>query len=150
VHWSEEGFLPIFVVITNEGDQPISLTGMQAQFITTRRDKIPPATNDDLYRRLSHISTGSTNPIPLPIPKKPKGSVSKKAQQEIDQAQFTAKAVEPHSTQSGFLFFDVSGISAPLPGAHFYLTGVRSGKGSELMYFEIPLEKYLTAPSKVN
>jgi len=60
---------------------------------------------------------------------------------------FNAKAVEPHSTQSGFLFFDVSGLSAPLPGAHFYLTGVRDAKGTELMYFEIPFEKYLTAPS---
>jgi hypothetical protein len=150
IHWSEEGFLPVFLVITNEGDQPISLAGMQAEFITARRDKIPAANNDELYRRLAHISTGSTNPLPLPIPKKPKGSLSKKAQQEIDQAQFEAKAVEPHSTQSGFLFFDVSGLSAPMPGAHFYLTGVRNAKGTELMYFEIPLEKYLTAPSKPN
>jgi hypothetical protein len=150
VHWSEEGFLPIFLVITNNGDEPIALTSMQAEFITARRDKIPPANNDDLYRRLAHISTGSTNPLPLPIPKKPKGALSKKAQQEIDESQFSAKAVEAHSTQSGFLFFDVSGISTPLPGAHFYLTGVRNAKGTELMYFEIPLENYLTAPAKSN
>jgi hypothetical protein len=56
--------------------------------------------------------------------------------------------VEPHSTQSGFMFFDVSGISVPLAGAHFYLTGVRNSKGDELMYFEVPLEKYLTAPGE--
>lgn len=148
VHWSEEGYLPVFLVITNDGDQPVSLVDMQAQFITSRRDKISPATNDDLYRRLSHISTGGTNPLPLPIPKKPKAAVSKKAQQEIDEAQFSAKAVEPHSTQAGFLFFDVSGISAPEPGAHIYLTGLRNAKGTELMYFEIPLEKYLVAPPK--
>jgi hypothetical protein len=150
VHWSQEGFLPVFLVITNDTDQPVALTGMQAEFITARRDKIPPANNDDLYRRLAHISAGGTNPLPLPIPKKPKGALSKKTQQEIDEAQFDAKAVEPHSTQSGFLFFDVSGISAPLPGAHFYLTGVKNAKGTELMYFEVPLENYLTAPSKTN
>jgi hypothetical protein len=45
------------------------------------------------------------------------------------------------------MFFDVSGISTPLAGANFYLTGVRDSKGNELMYFEIPLEKYLSAPS---
>ena len=61
-----------------------------------------------------------------------------------------AKAVEPHSTQVGFLFFDVSGISVPLAGAHFYLTGVRDARGNELMYFEVPLEKYLSAPAKSN
>lgn len=150
VHWSEEGFLPVFLVITNDGDQPVALTDMQAEFITAHKDKIPAASYDDLYRRLAHASGGGTNPLPLPIPKKPKGAISKKTQQEIDAAQFSAKAVEPHSTQSGFLFFDVSGISAPLPGAHVYVTGVRSAKGSELMYFEIPLESYLSAPAKAN
>jgi hypothetical protein len=148
VHWNDEGYLPIFLVIQNDGDQPISLANMQAEFVTAHRAKIVPATNDDLYRRLSHVSASGTSPLPLPIPKKPKGGVSKKAQEEINRAQFDAKAVEPHSTQSGFLFFDVSGISTPLPGAHVYLTGVRDSKGNELMYFEIPLEKYLAAPAE--
>ena len=66
--------------------------------------------------------------------------------EEIQSAQFGARAVEPHTTQSGFLFFDVSGISTPLAGAHFYLTGVRDSNGDELMYFEITLENYLSAP----
>ena len=79
-----------------------------------------------------------------------KGGLSKQAIEEIQNAQFVAKAVEPHSSQAGFFFFDVSGISVPLAGAHFYLTGVRDAKGNELMYFEIPLEKYLSAPAKSN
>lgn len=141
VKWEEEGFLPIFLVVTNDSDQPITLAAMQAQLITSRREKLGAASNDDLYRRLSHISASrSTYPIPFPRTKV-KGAVGKKALDEIDAAQFTAKAVEPHSTQSGFLFFDVSGISSPLAGARFYLTGIRDGKGNELMYFEIPFEK---------
>jgi len=32
-----------------------------------------------------------------------------------------------------------------LPGAHFYLTGVRDSSGNDLMYFEVPLDKYLEA-----
>jgi len=141
VKWNEEGLLPIFLVVTNDGDQPVSLAGMQAQLITARREKLASASNDDLYRRLSHISAGRS-PYPLPFPRtKVKGAVGKKALDEIDAAQFTAKAVEPHSTQSGFLFFDVSGISSPLAGARFYLTGLRDGKGSDLLYFEIPFEK---------
>ena len=35
-------------------------------------------------------------------------------------------------------------MSQPLAGAHLYVTGVRDGNGSELMFFDIPLEKYLT------
>jgi hypothetical protein len=147
VHYSEIGFMPIFVVVTNDSDQPISLSASKSELVTHDRTKIPPATDDDLYRRIARpISGVSTNP--LPWPKKTKGTVSKEAQEEIQNSQFAARAVEPHSTQSGFVFFDVSGISAPLAGANFYLTGVHDAKGNELMYFEVPLEKYLSAPNK--
>jgi hypothetical protein len=151
VKYSEEGFIPIYVVITNDGDQPVALAGMKAQLVTVNRSKISPASVDDLYRRLSHPSaTGKPSPLPWPS-KKVKGTVSKSTQDELQNAQFAARAVEPHTTQAGFMFFDVSGISPPLAGAHFYLTGVRDGSGNELMYFEIPLEKYLSAPQpKVN
>jgi hypothetical protein len=146
VSFGDEGFLPIFLVITNDGDQPISLTKMSAQLITVDRSKIYAATEEDIYRRLSHPSApGKPSPLPFPS-KKVKGTVSKQTRDEIEKAQFIARAVEPHSTQSGFLFFDVSGISTPLAGAHVYLTGVQDAKGTELMYFEIPLEKYLSAP----
>src|SRR5215467_4399723 len=47
VHWNEEGYLPVFLVITNDSDQPIALTSMQGQLVTARRDKISPATTDD-------------------------------------------------------------------------------------------------------
>jgi hypothetical protein len=147
VHYNDVGLLPIFVVITNDGEQPVSLSGMKAEFVTVDRIKIPPATEDDIYRRIAR-PPGTISPNPLPWPKKAKGSVSKDAMEEIQNAQFAAKAVEPHGTQSGFMFFDVSGISTPLAGARFYLTGVRDAKGNELMYFEVPLEKYLSAPAK--
>jgi len=145
--YNEEGLLPIFVVITNDGDQPVALGGMRAEFVTVDRTKIPRATEDDMYRRLARPSS-APNASPLPWPKKVKGGISQQTRDEISRSQFAAKAVEPHSTQSGFMFFDVSGISTPLAGANFYLTGINDAKGNELMYFEIPLEKYLTAPAK--
>ena len=37
VHYNDEGFLPIFMVITNDGDQAVSLTGMKAQLVTVNR-----------------------------------------------------------------------------------------------------------------
>jgi hypothetical protein len=147
-HYSDSGFMPIFVVLTNDGDQPVSLAGMKAQLITVDRTKIPPATEDDMYRRFTRPPSGNISPSPLPWPRKSKGGVNKDLMEEIQNAQFAARAVEPHSTQAGFMFFDVSGISTPLAGARFYLTGVRNAKGNELMYFEVALEKYLSAPVK--
>lgn len=149
VHYSEIGFMPIFVIVTNDGDQPISLAGTKAELITVDRTKISPATEDDIYRRIAQpTGAGPSPPNRLPWPKKDKSAVSKDAQEEIQNSMFAARAVEPHSTQAGFMYFDVAGISAPLAGANFYLTGVHDAKGNELMYFEVPLEKYLSAPAK--
>jgi hypothetical protein len=147
VRYNDYGFVPIFVVITNDGNQPISLTDSEPELVTHDRSKIPRATEEDIYRRIAREPRGpSANP--LPWPKKAKGTINPKVQEEVEDAQFAARAVEPHSTQSGFMFFDVSGIQAPLAGANFYLTGVRDAKGNELMYFEVPLEKYLSAPAR--
>ena len=148
VNYRNYGYMPVFFVITNDGDQPVSLVGMNAQLNTKDRSKLFPATTDDLLRRLSHPTRNDRqNTLPIPLPKKEvKGGVSRKTWDEIEQAQFGAKAVEPHSTARGFLFFDISGISNPLAGASFYLMGVHDAKGNELMYFEIPMEKYLSAP----
>lgn len=147
INYREIGMLPIFLVITNDSDQAISLLDMKAQLVTTDRTKITAATRDDLYRRLSRPSA-STSSYPLPFPrKKVKGGVSEKALDELDSAGFAAKAVEPHATQSGFVFFDVSGISTPLAGAHLYLMGLRNGNGNDLMYFDIAMEKYLGTPA---
>jgi hypothetical protein len=142
VKYIEVGYLPIFMVITNDGDETISLTGMKAQLVTADRTKLSPAYEDDLYRRLSRPKQASRAPLPIPLPPKIKGSVGQRALDEIQNAHFAAKAVEPHSTQSGFLFFEITGISHPLDGAQFYLTGVKNARGGDLMYFEVPLDKY--------
>lgn len=149
IPYADVDMLPIFIIITNNGDQPIALTGMKVEFITSKRTKLAPATQDDLYRRLSHTHRPGASPLPFPLPGRSKSAVSNKVLDEIQRAQFSARAVEPHSTQAGFFFFDIDGISTPLPGAHLYLTGVRNSKGDELMYFEIALEKYLSAPQPV-
>jgi hypothetical protein len=148
VNFRNYGYLPVFFVITNDGDQPVSLVGMKAELNTKNRSRLYPAATDDLVRRLSHPSRNDRQPtLPIPLPRKEvKGAVSRKTLDEIARAQFGAKAVEPHSTASGFLFFDIADISNPLAGASFYLMGLHDAKGVELMYFEIPLEKYLSAP----
>jgi hypothetical protein len=149
VDFAAHGFLPIFFIVTNDGDQPVSIANMQITLLTANRSKLTPLTTDDLYRRLSNPQS-STRPSPLPLPHKVKGGISQKEKDEIESSQFAAKAVEPHSTQSGFLFFDVGGISSPLPGATIDITGVADSKGTELLYFEIAVDKYLNAPANPN
>jgi len=142
VNFQEHGLLPIFFIVTNDGSQPVSIANMQVTLTTANDSKLTPISLDDIYRRLSNPRTNTNAPLPFPIPqKKVKGGVSQKVADEVESAQFAARAVEPHATQSGFLFFDVEGIATPLAGAHIFVTGVNDAKGTELMYFEIRLEK---------
>jgi hypothetical protein len=145
--YSEIGFLPVLMVITNDSDQAISLADVRPEYVTQDRTKMQPASEDDLARRISHPSA-KTAPSPLPFPtRKVKGGMREEIREEIHNSRFAAMAVEPHTTQAGFLFFDISGISAPVAGAHFYLTGVRDANDKELMYFDVSLDDYLNPPS---
>jgi hypothetical protein len=142
VNFHEHGFLPIFFIVTNDGDRPISIANMQVTLTTANRSKLTPDSPEDIYRRLTNPRASTEPPLPIPIPhKNVKGGISQKEKDEIESSQFAAKAVEPHTTQSGFLFFDVEGIPAPLAGARLYVSGVNDAKGTELMYFEITLQK---------
>jgi hypothetical protein len=148
INYKQEALLPIMFIVSNDGSAPISLEDMQVQLVTAKKVKLSPATTDDIYRRIAREpvsnSTGASR-NPLPIPRHPvKRSIKKEEQEEIDNSQFTAKTVAPGSTQSGFLYFDIADISEPLAGAHLYVTGVRDSKGQELMFFDIPMENYLT------
>jgi len=146
INFAQHGFLPIFFVVTNDGDQPVSIANMQIKLITANHAKLTPSGTDDLFRRLSNPQAKTSTNNPLPVPRKVKGGVTKEQIDEIESSQFAAKAVEPHTTQSGFLFFDVADLNSPLRGANIDITGVSDGKGNELMFFEILVDKYLDAP----
>jgi len=148
INFTEHGFLPVFLVVTNDGDQPISIAKMEITLITRNHSKLTPISTEDLYRRLSNPQA-QTRPSPIPIPRKTvKGTITQRQRDEIETSQFAARAVEPHSTQSGFVFFDVGGIWQPLAEANLDITGVADAKGNELLYFEIAMQNYLSAPSK--
>jgi hypothetical protein len=142
INFQEHGFLPVFFIITNDGSQPISIANLQVTLTTANRDKLTPAAPDDIYRRITNPRTNTNAPLPFPIPqKKVKGTITQKERDEVESSRFAARAVEPHTTQSGFFFFDVEGIDAPLAGAHLYVEGINDAGGTELMYFEIVMAK---------
>src|SRR5512135_143521 len=50
VKYREYGFLPIRLIITNDGDTPLMLDDMKIEYITGDRDKLQPAVRDDIFR----------------------------------------------------------------------------------------------------
>jgi hypothetical protein len=148
INFEQAGILPIFFVVTNDGDQPVSLANIEITLITGNHSKLTPIASEDIFRRITNPQA-ATRPSPIPIPRsKVKGTVGPKERDEIESSQFAAKAVEPHGSQSGFLFFDVAGISSPLSQANIDVTGVADAKGHEMLYFEIPMDNYLSAPAR--
>ncbi len=139
----QEGILPVLLIITNSGDQPILMTKMNAELVTASRSKLQWLSVDDVFRRVAHIKASGTTPPrigPIPLPTGAKNKKAQQQYQELSKAAFIAEAVEPHTTKSGFLFFDIQGIKSPVAaGGHIYLTGIRDSTGNELMYFEIPV-----------
>ena len=63
------GFMPIRIIVTNNGDKPISLIDARINFITAAGDKIPAAEPEDVERRIGGIKRpdgGYKLPGPLP------------------------------------------------------------------------------------
>lgn len=133
------GFLPVLVVITNEGDAPLGLEGLKVRLIDGRREGLEPTPGEDLafFNPKGHKPKDRPSYIPIPIggPKVKKGPLAKP---EITQREFQAPVVAPNTTASGFFYYNVG--TGSLDGASMYISGIRNmATGSELFYFEIPL-----------
>jgi len=142
--------MPVRLIITNLGDKPISLRSARILFETANGDRIQAAEPEDVERLFSlKERRGTKIPLPAPLPPihtKAKGSISE-IESDFNTFEYSALAVEPHTTRAGFLFYDVSGVSHPLLGARLYVRSIRDAEGNELFYFEVPFDKYLQSKS---
>lgn len=150
VDYLSHGVMPVRLIVTNNGDRPISLSDARILFLTAAGDKIQAAEPEDVERLMSDRDRrGSKIPLPGPIPAiklKPRAS-DKEVEADFDTFEYQALVVEPHTTRAGFLFYDVSQLDDPLKGAKLHLVKLRDADGKELFYFEIPFDKYLKSKS---
>jgi hypothetical protein len=150
VDYIDHGVMPVRVIVTNMGDRPISLRDARILFETAAGDRIQAAEPEDVERLMTRKERqGSKIPMPGPLPPihtKPKASNSE-IEQDFNTFQYSALAVEPHTTRAGFLFYVVEGLTHPLDDAKLYVREIRDADGHELFYFEIPFNKYLQSKS---
>ena len=144
--YASANIVPVRIIITNEGDTPISLNNARIDFITAAGDKIPAAEPRDAERALDRPADPRRK-IPIgPIKVGGKGkNLDKKIEQDFSELEYRAIAVEPHTTRAGFLFYDLQDLENPLQGAHLELRRIQSSDGRELFAFEIPFNKYLAS-----
>jgi hypothetical protein len=150
IDYLSHGVMPVRLIVTNNGNRPISLRDARILFQTASGDRIQAAEPEDVERLLSDKERKGTKiPLPGPIPNiklKPKAS-DKDVEEDFDNFEYGALVVEAHTTRAGFLFYDVSGLDHPLQGAKLHIHKLRDADGNELFYFEIPFDKYLKSKS---
>ncbi len=150
VDYLAHGVMPVRLIVTNNGDKPISLRDARILFETAAGDRIQAAEPEDVERLMTRKEReGGKVPLPGPLPPiklKPKAS-NKDIEADFNTFEYGALVVEPHTTHAGFLFYDVSQLDRPLKNAKLYLYKLRNANGDELFYFEIPFDKYLQSKS---
>jgi hypothetical protein len=148
----QHGFIPVRVIVTNDGDSALTLNDVRIQFISAANDKLPAADLDEINRRLFSLKQSMNRPLPLPMPihiHHP--PVDKKITQDDADFGFQGTTVNAHSTLGGYLFYDVRGLDdPPLKGAQIYVKMIHTLDGKhELFPFTIPFDKWLAAnPAK--
>ncbi len=152
VDYLSHGIMPVRLIVTNNGDRPISLRDARILFITPAGDRIQAAEPEDVERLMTKREReGRKIPLPGGLPglhTKPKAS-NKDIEADFNQFEYGALVVEPHTTHAGFLFYDVSELDDPLHGSKLHLHKLRDADGNELFYFEIPFDKYLRSKSSL-
>ena len=151
LNYLAHGMLPVRVVITNDGDRALSLDDARIQLISSNRDTLTAATDEDLNRRLFNTRNTRDTQIPLivvplsiPIHHKP---IDKKITEDGADFGFQGTVVNAHSTLAGFLFYDIKQLDDPaLRHAELYLKQIHTLDGKhELFAFTIPFDKWLAA-----
>ena len=132
VDYLGHGVMPVRLIVTNNGDKPISLRDARILFQTKSGQRIQAAEPEDVERLMTRKEReGARIPLPGPIPTiklKPKAS-NKDIEEDFNTFEYGALVVEAHTTRAGFLFYDVSQLDDPLKGAKLHLHKLRDAEG---------------------
>ena len=147
----QHGFLPVRVIIQNDGDKALTLDDVRIQFISENKDILPAALPEDLNRRLYSKKTSQGRAIPLPFP----GAnihthpepVDKKITDDDRDFGFPDTTVAPHSTQSGYVFYDIRELDDPaMKHAQLYLKEIEvKDTKTQIFDFNLPFDRWLKA-----
>jgi hypothetical protein len=129
------GVLPVLVVMQNDSGKTIRLDRIKAEYVGPQGDRIPATPADDVRYAYGPnrpgIIAGPVGPVPAKMKKNPLDAW------EIEGRAFAAKMLPGGNSAFGFFYFE-TGLQR---GATIYFSGLaEADSGTELLYFEIPLE----------
>lgn len=140
------GVMPVRLIITNNGDRPISLRDARILFETADGRRVQAAEPEDVERLMGNYDPRPLN-VPTPIPgiHFHRKNHNKQIEDDFNTFEYQALVVEPHTTRAGFLFYVLPRAADSLKDADLYLRELRNADGQQLFPFQIPFDKYLRA-----
>ncbi len=139
------GIIPIQVIVTNDGEDTISVSGQDINLLDSNNRSFEPLPVDEVVRAVVFKGGSprtSRGPSPLPFPR---GGGRKGDAFEIE-TDLTNKAlndlrVPPKNTRGGFVFFRLPDNRMRLGGYKVYIPEIRNLKTRQnLLFFEIELK----------
>jgi hypothetical protein len=140
----EAGIVPVHVIITNEGDDTIAISGKDVNLLDSRNRSFQPLLIDDVVRAVVYKGSPRANRSPSPVPI-PKGTGRRGDAFEIE-TDLTNKALKdlripPKTTSGGFVFFRLPDNRMRLGGYKVYVPEIQNLKTQQnLLFFEIELK----------
>jgi hypothetical protein len=141
------GIIPVNVIISNEGEDLISVSGQDVNLLDVKNQSIESTPTEEVVQLIlnkgKEPSASGRSRSPLPFPRK--DSVRGDAF-EIE-TDFTNKAlkearVSPKSTASGFVFFRLPSKQMKLSGYKVYIPEIKNlNTKQNLLFFEIEIKK---------
>ena len=145
VDYLAHGIMPIWLVVTNNGDRPISLRDARILFQTADGDRIQAAEPEDVERLMTRKEReGGKIPLPglpSPHPHSSPRPATRRLKTDFDQFEYGALVVEPHTTRAGFLFYNVSDLDHPLQGAKLHLRELTRRRRKSVVLFRDSLRQ---------
>lgn len=138
------GIVPVHIIISNEGEDPIAISGQDIHLLDANNRSFEPLPVDEVVRAVVYKDSPRTsrNPSPLPFPR---GSGRRGDAFEIE-TDLTNKSlrdlrVAPKSNSGGFVFFRLPNNRMRLGGYKVYIPEIRNLKTRQsLLFFEIELK----------
>jgi hypothetical protein len=137
------GIVPVNIVISNEGEDLISINGEDINLLDDKNRSIQSTAPEEVVQLILNKgkapSSRSRTPSPIPLPRR-EGLRGDAFEIETDFRNKALKEVRvaPKTTASGFLFFRLPGKETRLSRYKIYIPEIKSLKTKQnLLFFEI-------------